>query len=60
MDKLTIVYKSGQRVHVRAKSLTATWSRADQALTKLEWDSLEPRPIFVNLHAVESIWNGHV
>lgn len=58
MDWVTIVYKSGAKVHARVERLTV---RAVQGeVVAMEWERMEPRPLAVGVAEVAAIWMGKV
>lgn len=54
-SKVRITYKSGESVVVKCDNFTAVRNRAGE-LTAVKWDNIHPRPIYVNVSAIESIW----
>ncbi len=57
-SRVIIRYRSGQALEVTCNSLNVKYSteRGDSRVTELVWDGLRPAPLFLNLDAIESIW----
>ena len=57
---VTIIYKSGAKVHLRVEDLTVKWLGDD--LTKLSWEGTDPEtePLFVSLSDIAAVWKGRV
>lgn len=54
MSSVQINYKSGARMVVKAKSVNV--ESIGGTLSKVEWNGLEPRPLFIGIGDIESIW----
>lgn len=57
-EKVTILYKSGQRVHVRCKSFKVT--RFASGSLEVSWDTLRPPALLLGIDDIEAVWNGWV
>jgi hypothetical protein len=57
-DKVTILYKSGQKVHVKVDRLVV--NRNFDGPVKLEWENMVPRPLSISGGNIESIWEGWI
>ena len=56
--KLTILYKSGAKVHVRADNFEV--KKQGGTLTETNWVNLKPRPLYFGVDEVAAIYQGHV
>lgn len=53
---VVIRYKSGAEVRVRVDDLDVHWDRSTGQVTKFTWENMQPNPIMIGLHSVESVW----
>lgn len=56
---VTIIYKSGAKVHVECDSFTATRG-ISVGLKEVKWEKIRPNPLYFGVDNVESIWEGKV
>jgi hypothetical protein len=54
----TIVYKSGAKVQVRAKSMTV--KRYTTGRIEIEWGEMHPRPMLLGVDEIAAIFEGKV
>jgi len=54
--KVRIIYKSGQAVLIRCTSFEVNRNGLGQ-IVSATWEDAKPRPLHLNLDAVESIWD---
>ena len=54
----TIIYKSGTKVHVRAKSMTVKKYRDGHM--EVEWDSMSPKSLLLGVDEIAAVFEGKV
>jgi len=52
--KITILFKSGHSVRIKARNLETTYNGDN--LQKISWDEMKPRQVFLSVTDIESIW----
>lgn len=57
--KYTIVYKSGIRIHIQCDELETTHV-AHHELRNIKAEGVVPRPFYLGMEEIESIWAGHL
>lgn len=58
--KVTVLYRSGVKVHIRCKTFKVTRSPFDGHITGIEWSEATPAPIHIGFNEIAAVWNGHV
>ena len=59
--KLTIIYKSGVKLHLRADEFDAKWYQEGGGVSSLSWRGMGSKsPIYAGLENIEAIYNGWV
>lgn len=57
----TILYKSGQKVHIRAEEVVVHFTTEfPSRVARIDWTGIEPDSIYTGLSNIEAVWNGHV
>lgn len=57
-SKITIIYKSGVKIHAKADKFTVTSYNNGGANYK--WEGLEPIPLRIGADEIAAIYEGHV
>ena len=55
-DDITIIYKSGAKVHLKVDSFRITKSGGE--LHSAEWDKADPRPLLLGVDEIAAIYEG--
>ena len=55
-QKITVLYKSGAKVTIKCESFTCF--RRGGELTKIEWDSPQPKPLFIGVDNIAAVYEG--
>lgn len=58
MNDYTILYKSGNKVHLKAEGLEVTKYRSGDI--EVKWDKMEPKPFLLGVNDIEAIFAGKV
>lgn len=56
--KITIIYKSGVKIHAKADKFTVTSYNDGGA--SYEWEGLEPNPLRIGADDIAAVYEGHV
>jgi hypothetical protein len=56
MTTVTIIYKSGAKVHLEVKELSIT--KGVNGLKEITWEEADPRPLFIGIDEVAAIYEG--
>lgn len=55
-SEFIIRYRSGAEMRVTADSLEMKWEKATGDVVEMKWETMRPRPIYVGIANIESVW----
>ena len=57
---VTIVYKSGAKVHLTVEKFDLEWHQDTGQITRASWDGVKPSIIKLGMQDISAVFEGHV